>query len=648
MLTNSSCSKSELKNYFNVSAVTILTILIMAFEDAESDSLYYLEFAQNILTFQGASQSKLTNVFYDESNTQVFSISSSDINNTEVVVKSPYPDVCRVFKMQEKGRVMYIKFSPDMKILCVQRSHVSVDFLVFNDSNEVSFEFSHTFGGSSKALLGFMWLNIHEIVFVTDQSVQICRVNPSTKNVGVITKHNVVINWFSYYPMSTTGYLILNYGEPLCNNMLVLEVSCHKIIKIAKFNLGEDVSKSVKSGLSQRDVFLGIIYDKPRILIMNYQNANNVIQAEIIIYTIFKKSEEVKKTQILRTKQSGRFAVNIVDNLIVVHSQISKTSIVFDVGDENFKGPVTYLNPIASPMSIAPFKDFELYSQNWVVFQPNVILDAKLGCLWFLETNLAGFPLAISDPTHLVAFLLMRSNPEKILALVLEDLVCKNHIELKILTKIFNQINLIYRKSLEENLKGQVSLTSPPKIENDPCLIFKTVLDQVFIYTYVFSKLADRLNSKTSDPKEIKLFYWTLLEYIQSLINYEIPVDSYFYILLINTLVTNKDFYQLHQLLQYHAIADSKPLACLLLSLENVYPAGPQLAIDMLYRIGSSEDEIIEILLSKQQVLPALRYANSHHGTSNKILPAKYIEVAQKSGNESLYYAVLNHFSKKL
>ena len=38
--------------------------------------------------------------------------------------------------------------------------------------------------------------------------------------------------------------------------------------------------------------------------------------------------------------------------------------------------------------------------------------------------------------------------------------------------------------------------------------------------------------------------------------------------MLINTLVLRGCFYQLQQLLQYHAVDDSKPLACLLLSLQ--------------------------------------------------------------------------------
>ena len=95
--------------------------------------------------------------------------------------------------------------------------------------------------------------------------------------------------------------------------------------------------------------------------------------------------------------------------------------------------------------------------------------------------------------------------------------------------------------------------------------------------------------------------------FYRSLTEHGIPVQHYLYELVITTLVHRKAYYQLHQLLQYHVVADSKPLACLLLSLENLYPAAHQLALDMLKRLGNAHEEIIEVLLSKGYILAALR-----------------------------------------
>lgn len=47
--------------------------------------------------------------------------------------------------------------------------------------------------------------------------------------------------------------------------------------------------------------------------------------------------------------------------------------------------------------------------------------------------------------------------------------------------------------------------------------------------------------------------------------------------------------------------------ACLLLSLEGVYPAAYQLALDMLRRLSTANDLIVEILINKQKIIPAMR-----------------------------------------
>ena len=108
------------------------------------------------------------------------------------------------------------------------------------------------------------------------------------------------------------------------------------------------------------------------------------------------------------------------------------------------------------------------------------------------------------------------------------------------------------------------------------------------MYTHVLSVFVD---NKDIPPKRLVA---VLMEYIRSLNQQRIPVQHYLYEILINTLVHCNCFYQLHQFLQYHVISDSKPLACLMLSLDNVYPPAHQLALDMLKRLGTANEEIVE------------------------------------------------------
>lgn len=76
------------------------------------------------------------------------------------------------------------------------------------------------------------------------------------------------------------------------------------------------------------------------------------------------------------------------------------------------------------------------------------------------------------------------------------------------------------------------------------------VLDQSDMYSGVFSPLVGG---------EARLVA-VLVEYIRSLGDCRIPVQHFLYELLINAMVRRRAFFQLHQLLQYHVVSDSKPL----------------------------------------------------------------------------------------
>jgi len=81
------------------------------------------------------------------------------------------------------------------------------------------------------------------------------------------------------------------------------------------------------------------------------------------------------------------------------------------------------------------------------------------------------------------------------------------------------------------------------------------VIDQSDMYTSVFVPLADK-----ADGPSGKFVVAVMIEYVRSLGDCRIPVQHYLYELLINAMVQRKAFFQLHQLLQYHVITDSKPL----------------------------------------------------------------------------------------
>ncbi|KAF6211931.1 hypothetical protein GE061_012448 [Apolygus lucorum] len=610
----------------------------------EYDGDHYLRISTNKITFEGVSKSGLTSVCFDESNTQVFSILSGDV--TEVTVQSPYPEKCHHFRMEEKGRVIAMKFSPDQGILALQRTNNSIEFLTITN-RIVTRDFSENFKGCS--LLGFVWTGKTEIVYITNLSIKLCRVDVNSGCTNVIKSMNLnLVNWYNFY--SPICLLLVSVGQS-GNSMQLLQVKHNQILKISKFDVDVDL-KSRKS-VSDRDVVLWVVYNQPRILVMNYLTVNTVVQTEVVIYTI-KKLSEVKKTHVLRIHQTGRFALNIVDNLIIVHNQVSKTSMVFDITDESSVA-VTYHTPVVEPKSLKAFEDqqsssavlpkvVELYSKNWIMFQPNIVMDVKIGYLWALELNLAGFCETIGNKKALIRFLLLRSGSKLMITKAVTS-IAEQPSQLALLGEIFDQINRNYMSFLQQFIKRQQSLpltvTQP---DDDEVVEFQCVIDQSSMHTQVFSKLAEKLDmSKTDDTKGHKVLSWVLLEYIRSLADLQIPTQPFIYELLIKMMVITENFYQLHQLLQFYAVNDTKSLAILLLSLENRYPASPQLALDMLERLGTGTDEIIEILLAKKEVISCLRYSEQKTGPHQTIVPMKCLDAARQNGNKRVFHAVKMH-----
>ena len=94
--------------------------------------------------------------------------------------------------------------------------------------------------------------------------------------------------------------------------------------------------------------------------------------------------------------------MSIIDNLIIVHHPASKKSFLFDI---HLVGEVvevlTRHRPFLEALPVEPFKlptavpvktnaadametVCDLYSQSCVIFPPDVVLDAKLGCFWYV------------------------------------------------------------------------------------------------------------------------------------------------------------------------------------------------------------------------------------------------------------------------
>ncbi|XP_064433883.1 regulator of MON1-CCZ1 complex isoform X5 [Mirounga angustirostris] len=574
---------------------------------------YYLELCDRPVHFEKANP--VNCVFFDEANKQVFAVRSGGA--TGVVVKGPDDRNPISFRMEDKGEVKCIKFSLENKILAVQRTSKTVDFSNFiPDSSQL--EYTQECKTKNANILGFCWTSSTEIVFITDQGIEFYQVLPEKRNLKLLKSQNINVNWYMYCP---EGAVILLSTTVLGNVLQPFYFRAGTMSKLPKFEIElPAVPKSTKLNLSERDIAMATIYGQLYVLFLRHHSrTSNSTGAEVVLYHLPREGS-CKKMHILKLNRTGKFALNVVDNLVVVHHQDTETSVIFDIKLRGeFDGTVTFHHPVLPARSIQPYQipmagpapvtsqspvPCKLYSSSWIVFQPDIIISASQGYLWNLQVKLQPIVNLLPDKGRLMDFLLQRKECKMVILSVCSQMLSESdRATLPVIATVFDKLNHEYKKYL------------------------------------------DAEQSYTTDVPH-KFVIAVLMEYIRSLNQFQIAVQHYLHELVIKTLVQHNLFYMLHQFLQYHVLSDSKPLACLLLSLESFYPPAHQLSLDMLKRLSTANDEIVEVLLSKHQVLAALRFIRGIGGHDN-ISARKFLDAAKQTEDNMLFYTIFRFFEQR-
>ncbi|CAG9833503.1 unnamed protein product [Diabrotica balteata] len=588
----------------------------------ENNYSYYLELSTDPIRFEAVNQ--LTNVFFDDSNKDVFAVRSGGVMG--VVVKNADEFQSLDFRMEDHGPVLSMKFSPDHKILAVQRTSSSVEFMNFNGTT-LDVEYTQACKKSSN-ILGFVWSQVNEVAFITDHGIELYMIIPDKKSLKHLKTTSATVQWFVWCNVNKIALLASAHGSHL------LPV----VIKQGTINKLSKVDTEPSRMALERDITLGTLYGTPAVLILRHQNGPNA--AEVHIHTLNGPGQSPLKTHVLKLGLSGRFAINIEDDIILVHHQASRSSVIFDISlPSESDGTVHYHSPIAPAKSMKPASltlpglmanethMCELYSPNWVVFQPNIIIDAKLGCLWHISLCLQELCDHITDLGVCTQVMLKRTNGKTVLLKVLMNHINQEKLQLDKLQESFTHINNIYRDFIEAELQPNIASpanvpVTPKSTQQKP----RVLITQEDMMNEIFQKL--------DTEKDMAKIEWLLVSYLTSLSECSILTQYNLNELLVTCLARQKKFTVLQQMLQYGVISDSKSLACLLLSLGNMHSGTSQMALDMLTRLDAKE-EIQEVLLSEGQILTALKLAD------NAANPRKFLTAAEQDGDVTLQHSVL-------
>ena len=610
---------------------------------------HYLELSRLPVSFDPLDE--VESAFFDQSNFQMFCVQHGF---TDVRVKGVREEDSFKITIPARGPVSTIKFSPGSpRILSVQRRKTSVEFV--NIFSEQSTERSLPLKNSSNSdVLGFYWVFKNEfVVVVTTTAVELYQCNPYRMTFKLVKSFSLNISWaiFSHEDLVLVA-CSRGHGSSL-HPFVFREGSSSLVSRLHKFEVELPVTRETRPVLMEREVMVVKLYGTLYVAVMR-NSALSGQGAEVLLYQLLTEAP-ARLAHCLSIDMSGRFTLSVVDNLVVAHHQGMKTSLLFDISYEGEQQTATGSRrhqPMLAPLSIAPTKMEirkrrsgggggggersltpqsltprelvpELYSPKWVFFPPNIIVDAQHGVMWQLQLNLKAVSNMMTDKCILLQFLLMRKGGKEVILQVFHDsLEPGRQSSLSVLGGMFDQISHAYKSMLTPD-------TSSKKYE--------VSISQKDIYTQVFVPFVDRKDM------QYKFLVAVAVEYIRSLNKLAIMVEHFLLEMIMNLLIENKCYYQLHQFLQYHVISDSKPLAFLLLSRELVYPPATQLAMDMFKRLQTADSEIIDILLTRGQILTALRFIKSSDMVDT-VSARQFLEAAANEDDKSLFYTVYTFF----
>jgi hypothetical protein len=585
----------------------------------------------------------VTSVFYDAKNKQIFSVRSGGA--TGIVVKSPNKQQ-KTFVLEDKGPILSIKFCWSQQILSIQRNASSLDLHNFDSSGQIDpVEYTLVPKNKNSPIYSFLWTGPSELVTVSELGLDIYSVVPGKKLVKYVRSSNTSVSWAITCP---DNCMIVASSKQETNSLQVWSIRNGSIVKLPSIETG--AGKLIR----EKEVSVVNVYGKAFICICDKEEE---IVKSLKLYST--ENDQINLSHSLNFDGiNGPLGIQTLDNLILVHSLQGSSTHIFDIavtGVRNQKEGSLYYDHLsvlgktsltsASSSSNTYSCDFGgndmSYSPTWVVFLPNIIVDARNGQLLTVSLKIKR---AISgNAVALCNFLLHRHSGKQQVLAHLKSCLADPSVSLDNFSMMLQEIWRAYCG--HQNPSDQTLLYCNTmvgcygkKLEGSAVAVQASViLDQAELYTAVFVP---------AEQNGVNLcrIQAVIVELLLSLAVYKLKPRQFVLEMFINLAVKTQQFYQMHQYIQYGVITDSKHLACIILSLENVYPPARQIALDMMSRLGAAE-ELIEICLAEGKVVEALNLARET-GLSDTISASKYLE-ASKDLDPLTYFNVFSFFEER-
>ncbi len=168
--------------------------------------------------------------------------------------------------------------------------------------------------------------------------------------------------------------------------------------------------------------------------------------------TIFKMTPENNfvKYRVFNIFSQGISHVTVSDSLLILHNHDEKLSMAYDIL-ANQDAPVSPPMPIGTHHQSQHGDDedaIEPYSKDWMLINPNYIIDLKHGLIFQLQLDIELMPLSIRNKLDMIKFLSRRTNSKMVLLKRVKSFITDHKESLRSISSIFNLVNRYYENML--------------------------------------------------------------------------------------------------------------------------------------------------------------------------------------------------------
>lgn len=319
-----------------------------------------------------------------------------------------------------EGPVLSIRYSLDGKIIGVQRSQQEVEFI----NRETSKVFSLRCKVESECILGFFWTDCPtcDIVLVKTSGLDLYSLQVELNSLKYVETRRLNVSWYVYTHESR---LVLLASGMQCKTLTGFQFSAGGIIRLPKFDATitkAEVNK--KPVLGPEDVQIATMYG--RIYCLQVDR----VGMQLHLYRFYRDAVVHQGSLPI---YSTKVAINIVDNVLLVHQVDAKVVLLYDIFADS-KAPISaplpllVRGPLGSTVVSARNKDKQsgssssqsaqaeslttsegnVYGDGWVFLNPDLICDNIHGLLWRVHLDLEAIAASSSEVPSLLAFLQRR------------------------------------------------------------------------------------------------------------------------------------------------------------------------------------------------------------------------------------------------